>query len=127
MSEAELAHAATTADNGDERQRQQPYPLRVFEFFSGIGGMRLALQNCLAENPSFEVSSCTAYECSHICNTCYAQVKRLSKSCKIAPILFCEIVFPNISENFLHALDCGLHNGSTTAPQRLRSRYQLEK
>jgi hypothetical protein len=76
MSEVELARAATTVDNGDERRQQQPYPLRVFEFFSGIGGMRLALQNCLAENPSFEVGSCTAYECSHICNTCYSQVKR---------------------------------------------------
>lgn len=40
----------------------------VFEFFSGIGGMRLSLPNLILETP---ISSITAFDCSDVANDVY--------------------------------------------------------
>ena len=64
----ELLGASTAVPRADKPREE----LRVYEFFSGIGGMRLALEACLSENPLYTVGSATAVECSDICNAVYS-------------------------------------------------------
>ena len=47
-------------------------PLRQLEFFSGIGGMRVALERALEGHPHYCLGTVTAFDCSPHCQQTYA-------------------------------------------------------